>query len=192
MNNTSPTSNVANRPVGAPNPSGSARSAAVLIATGFGLGRVPRAPGTAGSLAAVAVFAPILLGLGNPFVQFAYVVLLVVVSLAALWAAEQALPHWGTSDPQAVVIDEVLGQFLAYGGLVLAAALGRPPGTQRAGALLLLIGFLLFRFFDVVKPYPIRQSERLPGAAGVLMDDTLAGAYAGLILTLLAWSGWLN
>ncbi|MGH9804294.1 MAG: phosphatidylglycerophosphatase A family protein [Candidatus Acidiferrales bacterium] len=188
MNNTPPTPNVANTPVSAPKD----RSAAVLIATGFGLGLVPRVPGTAGSLGAVAVFAPLLLGLENPFVQLGYVILLVTVALAALWAAEQALPHWGTSDPQAVVVDEILGQFLAYGGLVLAAALGRPPGSLRAAGLLLLIGFVLFRLFDVAKPYPIRQSERLPGASGVLMDDTLAGVYAGLILTLLAWSGWLN
>lgn len=185
MTNTPPTPNVAN-------PGVAVNRTAILIATGFGLGQVPRAPGTAGSLGAVAIFTPLLLGLGNPFVQFSYLFLIVCVALAAQWAAEQALPHWGTPDPQAVVIDEILGQLLAYGGLVLAAALGRPPGSLRAAGWLLLIGFVLFRIFDVLKPFPIRQSERLPGAAGVLLDDTLAGLYAGLGLILLAWSGWLN
>ena len=185
MTNTPPTPNVAN--AGA-----EVSRTAILIATGFGLGQVPWAPGTAGSLGAVAVFAPLLLGLGNPFVQLFYVILIVCVALAALWAAEQALPHWGTADPQAVVIDEILGQLLAYGGLVLAAALGRAPASLRAAGWLLLIGFVLFRIFDVLKPFPIRQSERLPGAAGVLVDDTLAGVYAGLGLALLAWSGWLK
>lgn len=164
----------------------------MLLATGFGLGLVPRAPGTAGSLGAVAVFAPLLLGLANPFVQLFYLIAMIGVALAALWAAEQALPHWGAADPQAVVIDEILGQLLTYGGLVLAAVLGRAPASLGAAAWLLLIGFVLFRFFDIVKPYPIRQSERLPGAAGVLLDDTLAGVYAGVVLALLAWSGWLN
>lgn len=185
MTNTPPTPNLASA-----DPAVS--RTAMLIATGFGLGQVPRAPGTAGSLGAVAVFAPLLLGLGNPFVQLLYVILVVCVALAALWAAEQALPHWGTADPQAVVIDEILGQLLSYGGLVLAAALGRAPSTPRAAGWLLLIGFVLFRTFDVLKPFPIRQSERVPGAAGVLLDDTLAGLYAGLALILLAWSGWLN
>jgi len=188
MTNTPPTPNVADAGPAVPK----LRDPAILIATGFGLGLAPRAPGTAGSLGGVAVFAPLLLGLGNPIVQLVYVIMIMCLALAALWAAEQALPHWGTSDPQAVVIDEILGQFLTYGGLVLAATLGRPPGSLRAAGLLLLIGFVLFRVFDVFKPFPIRQSERLPGAAGVLLDDTLAGIYAGLILTLLAWSGWLN
>jgi len=140
----------------------------------------------------MAAFAPLLLGLENPFVQLGYVIMMMCVALAALWSVEQALPHWSTEDPQSVVIDEILGQFLTYGGLVLAAALGRPPGSLRAAGVLLLIGFVLFRVFDIFKPYPIRQSERLPGAAGVLLDDTLAGIYAGLILALVTWSGWLN
>lgn len=188
MNNTPPTPNVAETGVS----TAKLRDPAMLLATGFGLGLVPRAPGTAGSLGAVAVFAPLLLGLGNPFVLLLYLVVMIVIALAALWAAQQALPHWGTADPQAVVIDEILGQFLTYGGLVVVAALGRPPASLAAAAWLLLIGFALFRFFDVFKPYPIRQSERLPGAAGVLLDDVLAGLYAGAALALLAWSGWLN
>lgn len=165
---------------------------AVLIATGFGLGHAPVAPGTAGSLAAVVVFVPLLLGLDNPFIQLFYVFLLVGIALVGLWSAEQALPHWGTGDPQAVVIDEILGQWLSYGGLVLAAALGRPPASRAAGWIYLLVGFILFRAFDVLKPFPIRHSERLPGASGVLLDDALAGIYAGLGLLLLAWTGWLS
>ena len=188
MTNTPPTPNAASAGVSVPK----GRDPAILIATGFGLGLVPRAPGTAGSLGAVALFVPLLLSLENPFIQLTYFVALVMIALAAVWSVEQALPHWSTEDPQSVVIDEVLGQFLTYGGLVLAASLGRPPASAAAGWIFLLVGFILFRSFDVLKPFPLRHAERLPGAAGVLLDDTLAGVYAGAALTLLAWSGWLK
>lgn len=185
MTNPSPTPEAASARVG-PN------RQAILIATGFGLGRAPVAPGTAGSLAAVIIFSPLLLGLENPFVQFGYVFFLVALALVGLWSTEQALPHWSTEDPRAVVIDEIVGQWLCYGGLVLAAVFGRLPVPAAAGWKYLLAGFILFRAFDVLKPFPIRQSERLPGAAGVLLDDALAGVYAGLGLLLLAWTGWLS
>lgn len=162
------------------------------MATGFGLGRAPVAPGTAGSLAAVVVFVPLLFGLDDPMVQLLYVFLLVSTALTALWSLERALPHWSVADPPAVVIDEILGQWLAYGALVLAAALGRPFTAAGARWKYLLLGFILFRAFDVLKPFPIRHGERLPGAAGVLLDDVLAGIYAGLGLLLLAWTGWLS
>ncbi len=159
----------------------------VWLATGLGLGYAPVAPGTAGSLASVALFA-----LAQTFLQAAvfpvvYLAGLVALLLVAWWSTEQALRHWQSKDPQAVVIDEIVGQWIAYGGLLVPL---RQPAT--GGWKYLVAGFILFRAFDVLKPFPIRRSERLPGAAGVVVDDILAGLYAAAGLTLLAWTGWLN
>ena len=162
--------------------------AGLLLATGFGLGYAPVAPGTAGSLGAAALFALLHQTLEGPTFRYAYLFLLAWLVPIALWSTEQALAHWKTSDPQAVVIDEILGQWLTFGGLVLAAFAGAPA----AGWKYLLAGFILFRAFDIVKPFPIRRSERLGGAAGVVVDDVLAGAYAAAVLGALAWTGWLN
>jgi len=162
--------------------------AGLLLATGFGLGYAPAAPGTAGSLGAAALFALLRWTLEGAAFNYAYLFVLASLVPVALWSTEQALAYWKTHDPQAVVIDEVLGQWLTYGGLVLAVFLGAPA----AGWKYLLAGFILFRAFDIVKPFPIRRSERLGGATGVVVDDVLAGAYAAAVLGTLAWTGWLN
>jgi phosphatidylglycerophosphatase A len=161
---------------------------AMRLATAFGLGYAPVAPGTAGSLVAVVFFVPILFRGESVFAQSAYLFVLVALALVGLWSVEKALPHWGSADPQPIVIDEVLGQWLTYGSLVLAQVLNPAAG---AGWKYLLVGFILFRALDVMKPFPIRRSERLPGAAGVLLDDVLAGVYAGLGLLPVVRSGWL-
>ena len=161
----------------------------VRLATAFGLGYAPWAPGTAGSLAAVALFALLLYSLEGILLQFFYLFVLAWLIPAAWWSTEHALKQWNTSDPQTIVIDEVVGQWLAYAGTVLASLLGWPAG---AGWKSLLAGFILFRGFDVLKPFPIRRSERLGSAAGVVVDDLLAGAYAAAGVLLLTWGGWLK
>ncbi len=166
----------------------SASRAGVWLATGLGLGYAPIAPGTAGSLGSVVLFA-----LAHTFVQpvvfpIVYLAGLVVLLLVAWWSTEQALRHWQSKDPQTVVIDEIVGQWVAYGGVIFAE--WRLPTT--GGWKYAVVGFILFRAFDVLKPFPIRRSERLPGAAGVVVDDVLAGLYAAAGLVLLAWTGWLN
>lgn len=161
----------------------------VRLATAFGLGYLPWAPGTVGSLAAVALFALPLYALDETLFQFFYLFVLAWLVPAALWSTEYALRQWTTPDPQVIVIDEVAGQWLAYAGAVLAPLLGWPAG---AGWKSLLAGFILFRGFDVLKPFPIRRSERLGGAAGVVVDDLLAGAYAAAGVLLLTWGGWLK
>lgn len=170
----------------------------VRLATVFGLGYSPVAPGTAGSLAAVALFTPFLFvlpsagGLAPPLAGLAsYVVALGVLAAAGWWSTEKALPHWGGHDPQAIVIDEVVGQWLSYGGLVAATATETyEPGG--AGWKYLLAGFILFRVFDVTKPFPIRRVERWRGATGVLADDILAGVFAAVILWVVTAKGWLQ
>ncbi len=99
-------------------------------------------------------------------------------------------PNGEATYPPAVVIDEVLGQFLTYGGPLAVAYAG--AATVAATWKTLLAGLILFRAFDVLKPYPIRQSEGVPGAAGVVLDDFLAAVYAALVLGLLSWVGWLG
>jgi len=164
---------------------------AVRLATVFGVGYAPLAPGTAGSLVAVALFAPFQYGMANPWVQLGYVFVALMLGLAGVWSVEKALPHWGGRDPQPIVIDEVLGQWVAFLGVVLPNVAS--PGTLATGTgwKYLLAGFILFRAFDVMKPFPIRRSESLPGAAGVLVDDVLAGVYAAAGLWLLVKTGWL-
>src|SRR3989338_585755 len=104
----------------------------VRLATAFGLGYAPWAPGTAGSLAAVVLFGLLLYALEGIVLQFFYLFVLAWLIPAAWWSTEHALKQWNTSDPQAIVIDEVVGQWLAYAGTVLASLLGWAPRAARA------------------------------------------------------------
>ena len=167
---------------------------AIFVATAGGLGRLPKAPGTWGSLLGVAFAAvnfwqagwkfPLAPPPANgswrdlpPHANYFFWQLLVavVVSLAGVWAAQRAAEYWGEKDPQKIVIDEVSGQSIAYLGLLTA---GPVAGYWKY----LLLGFILFRVFDIWKPFPVRQAESLPGGWGIMADDWLAGIYAALIL----------
>jgi len=96
----------------------------------------------------------------------------------SVWSADIAVRIWREPDPARVTIDEVAGMFTTF------------IGTQLSWSTL-LIGFLLFRLFDVVKPYPARSMERLPGGWGVTLDDLVAGLYAAAVLHLIALAGLL-
>jgi phosphatidylglycerophosphatase A len=102
-----------------------------------------------------------------------------VLLLPAVWAANRACAHWNSKDPQRVVIDEVLGQWLA-----LAA-------TPRLEWRSWLVAFVLFRFFDIFKPLGVRAAERLPRGWGIVADDLLAGLYAAVVLIALRWLHYL-
>ena len=146
-------------------------SLATVIATGFGSGYSPIAPGTAGSLVGL-VFVWPLMQLSSSL-QVATVIL---VSLVGVAAATHVARRVGIEDPGIVVVDEVVGMW--------ATLLFLPLSPWTAG-----IGFLLFRVMDIVKPYPARQLESLPGGWGIVADDLMAGIYANLCLRglLLAW-----
>jgi phosphatidylglycerophosphatase A len=135
----------------------------VWVATGLGAGWVPRAPGTAGSLVGLGLGALLARAGGTPALLGG----LAVVVAAGLWAAADAERLFGAHDPAPVVVDEVAGQMLA---LVLVA----PSAVSLAAS------FLLFRLFDIAKPWPARRLEGLGGASGIMADDLLAGAYASL------------
>ena len=145
---------------------------AVMIATLFGVGRAPLAPGTVASLVTVIVLAFV------PFSRVGLVVFFLVVVVAGTWAAHVAERVIGGKDPGAIVIDEVAGMTLA----VLAFPLTRE---------VLMIGLALFRAFDVWKPPPARQSQRITGGVGVMIDDLIAGFYALVLIALgRAVFGW--
>jgi phosphatidylglycerophosphatase A len=139
-------------------------SAARVVATAFGSGYSPLAPGTAGSAVGLLLFWP-MAALAWPWQAAASAVLFVVGSLAAGRVARRA----GLKDPGIVVVDEVVGQWVTLTAL---------PFTPLTAAL----GFLLFRAMDIVKPWPARDLERVPGGWGIMADDVAAGVYAHLLL----------
>ncbi len=149
------------------------------IATGAASGLVPRAPGTVGALLGWGLFlisTAVEHTLGIPAVPEIVAVLLLGVGL---WASSRALPFFSRMDPPQIVIDEIAGQFLA----LLIVFSGRDPFSGE-GMGLGLMSFGLFRLFDIGKPYPLRRVERWRGGWGIMADDLLAGAYAGLTLDL--------
>ena len=150
-------------------------SVARAIATWFGCGYAPKAPGTAGSLAALAIAWVLHTYAGVSAIGMAW--LSVVLALPGIWAADVVAREGGKKDPQIVVVDEVVGQWMTLAG---ATALNWKSW---------LLAFVLFRLFDIWKPPPVRQLERLPGGAGIVADDAMAGAYGALVLFA---AGWFN
>jgi phosphatidylglycerophosphatase A len=143
---------------------------AILIATGGGAGFLPKAPGTAGSAVGVLVYAVMVQSAAGTYIPHA----ILLVFLAGTLAAHRTETLWG-HDSQRIVIDEVLGQMIAYS----------LSSRTQLSAVTVVAGFVLFRLFDIMKPFPIRRLERLPGGAGVIADDVGAGIYALVALTLI-------
>ena len=165
---------------------------ALAIAT-CGVGYLPLAPGTWGSVVGVAaylliqayavklvnyVFAADSFGrfLPLPIIVAVELVLISLIILFGIWAASRTEQLSGKKDPGKVVIDEVAGQMIALLPLV--------PGAD-PGWISILIAFVLFRIFDIVKPYPARRLERLESGLGVMSDDIVAGAYAAVVTAVL-------
>jgi phosphatidylglycerophosphatase A len=188
---------------------------ALFIATACGLGYIPVAPGTWGSLGGVALWVlsvfyfPHALG-GTLFAwitSFPLTILLyalaIAIAIAGVWASDRAAKFARAKDPQFVVIDEVSGQYLA---LMLGIAFPTFDTVAKSRWLwlasgdsyfsvvnvslkYLLLGFILFRVFDIWKPFPARQAESLPGGWGIMADDWVAGIYAAIGLWLARAAG---
>ncbi|SIT72738.1 phosphatidylglycerophosphatase [Ectothiorhodosinus mongolicus] len=140
-----------------------------FLAFGFGSGLSPKAPGTAGTLAAVPL---VYFALALPF--WAYVLLTLVIIIAGVWICDNSSKRLGVHDHPGIVWDEIAGLFIT----LLAAP---------AGLIWLAVGFVLFRFFDILKPWPIGWLDRqVGGGLGIMLDDVLAGIYALICLQLLA------
>jgi len=199
---------------------------AIFIATAAGLGYLPKAPGTWGSVGGFVVFAvpaclwfgadvPNMLArgyLGDFYIKvptgyfdrfvWEYIALFAVISAIGVWASSCTATYWGQKDPSRVVIDEVSGQFLTMllgcGIPVWWSVPHTRYATVDAGFILmrsalnwkyLLLGFMLFRLFDIWKPFPARQAESLPGGWGIMADDWVAGVYAAIGLWLARAAG---
>lgn len=142
---------------------------ALAFATFGYVGYFPIAPGTAGSLAALVLFAAVR-WVGVPAFELGTIV---VVLIGGIWAANASEHVLGQKDPGAIVIDEVLGMLMTL-ALLPVSNFG------------IFAGFVLFRLFDVVKPFPAGRLEHLKGGPGVMLDDAVAGIYAHIALRLLA------
>jgi len=145
----------------------------LLFATGFGVGYLPRLPGTAGTLLAV----PLSLGLNAlPSTSLAIAVLTLAAAICcAIWLSTRAALILEQRDPPMIVIDEIVGFMVAN---FLA-----PHSVMLLG-----VAFLLFRIFDIVKVYPINKLQKLPGGAGIVLDDVMAGLYVfGILRLVLSW-----
>jgi len=141
-----------------------------LLATWFGVGYIPPAPGTAASFVALP-FAWLILWKFGPYVLAAASI---VVFFVGVWASDVFAKEVANPDPHACVIDEVAGQWLACATAPLS-----PVGFA--------IAFLLFRTFDIAKLWPVSWGEELPRGWGIMTDDMIAGAMAAAIIAVLRW-----
>lgn len=151
-------------------PRGFLRSPVHLIALGFGAGCAPRAPGTFGTLVGVALY----LGLAGAPVTV-YLVVVLALALVGVAVCHRTATDLGVHDHPAIVWDEVVGYLVA----MIAAP---------SGAAWILLGFLLFRVLDILKPWPISWADRrVTGGWGIMLDDLIAGLLANACLHLIAY-----
>ena len=145
-----------------------------LLATWFGAGDLPGAPGTWGSLAALP-FAALIVLIGGQYLLAPFLCWWPLSS--GVWASGKLATFHRLKDPQRIVIDEVAGQWLA----ILPVALDWRY---------YVVAFVLFRFLDITKPWPLKNFERMPGGLGIMADDIGAGVYAGILTWIIAF--WLG
>jgi len=144
--------------------------AAELLATWFGCGYSPVGPGTAGALGAL--IPAWLLSRYAGWPVWVWPIAAILITAPGVWAAGVTAARAGKKDPGLVVIDEVAGQWLTL------------AGAQVFNWKTALAAFVLFRLFDIWKPPPVRQLERLPGGTGIMADDLMAGVYGAAFLWL--------
>lgn len=139
-----------------------------IIATWFGVGYIPKMPGTLASLSAVP-FAWAFQQAGGPV---GLILAAALAYAAGFWACGKIVAPDDRGDPPHVVIDEIAGQWLTFVPFAWVSASAEP--------LFYLTGFLLFRLFDIMKPWPADRAQRWPGASGIMTDDLFAALYAGI------------
>lgn len=140
-----------------------------IVSTGFGSGFAPIAPGTAGSALACIIYWFALKNLPD----FAFAITAVTFAALAIWTSDKTAKELNQSDPKIIVADEFAGMFFT---------LAFQPNKSLTA---IIVAFFLFRFFDILKPFPIRQSEKkFKGGLGIVMDDLLAGVFANVCTRL--------
>lgn len=145
------------------------KTISIIIGTGFGTGFWPWGPGTAGALLATVMWFGLSFLLSSECLVAATVLLILFFTVAGIWATNRLGPIWG-EDPSRVVVDEMVGVWIS----LLAAPSGSIPYA--------LAAFVLFRLFDIVKPFGVRHMEKMHGGVGVMMDDVLAGMYGFFLI----------
>jgi phosphatidylglycerophosphatase A len=145
-----------------------------LLAFGFGAGLIPKAPGTFGALVAIPIYL-----LLQPLWLVYYALIVLLTFLAGIWICQRTADDLGVHDYGGIVWDEIVGYLF---GMAFA-----PPGW-----IWIVIGFLLFRLFDILKPWPIRWIDQtVEGGLGIMLDDILAGVFTAVVIFLLSLTGWL-
>lgn len=144
-----------------------------LLATSFGVGFLPVAPGTWGALMAIALWIPLYLWSSPATTVIITVCAALLYFIAGTWASNIAEKFWG-KDPVVACADETVGQWIAL-----------IPITHLCPWWEIIIAFVLFRFFDIYKPLGIRKLERIPGGLGMMADDILAGIYSAVLIYIL-------
>ena len=153
------------------------KSPAILLATWFGSGLIKPAPGTWGSLAAIPPAIAIMHFAGF----WPFVIALIILTPIAFWATASYEKASNSHDAKEIVIDEVIGQWIALLPVFYLSALNWP---------LIVLAFVLFRIFDILKPWPICHFDRnVKGANGVMLDDIVAGIFASIIVTGAFYAG---
>lgn len=145
-----------------------------IIATGFGSGLSPFAPGTAGALLATIIWGGLYLLIPFNTLLIVTAALIVLFTVTGIWAANALEPVWG-EDPSRIVIDEMVGVWIAL------------LGVAEGNVYHIAAAFILFRLFDIFKPFGIRKMEQLKGGLGVMMDDIVAGLYSFVVVIGWRW-----
>lgn len=150
------------------------------FATAFGIGRLPSAPGTWASFAAVLIAVPVMWLTG----WMGMAVFALVTTIFGIWVCERYAEETGIEDPKECVIDEFAGQWITCAIAGMAAM----PGAPALSWIGFVLAFLMFRLFDIAKPWPINRAENLRGGLGIMADDVVAGAIAGFVVFLVNYS----
>ncbi|MDH7598142.1 MAG: phosphatidylglycerophosphatase A [Sedimentisphaerales bacterium] len=157
------------------------------LAAGLGLGWLPLAPGSWGSLLPAGVFAAMgLAGCKAMLIAGVQVVLALLGAVGCVWLSPYTISLTGSQDPDEVVLDEVAGQAICLLGVMFCTGPAARLGVNQV-LFVTCLGYLCFRLFDTIKPWPCRPLERLPTGWGILADDLVAGLYALICLALGYW-----
>lgn len=147
-----------------------------VIATGFGSGLSPFAPGTMGALLATLLWMAGAFTCSSSVLMTTTIVVAILFTVIGIWSSGKVEAVWG-HDPSKVVVDEMVGVWIP---LIIC-----PSAATEGWYWWMLLAFVLFRFFDILKPLGIRSMEKLPSGTGIMMDDILSGIYSLLIIKLL-------
>ncbi|MHC4325906.1 MAG: phosphatidylglycerophosphatase A family protein [Planctomycetota bacterium] len=156
-----------------------------MLTSCFGLGRLPFAPGTAGSLPPVIIFGLMCrFGASPALITNVMAALVLAGSFVCVKFAPAAIAATGRKDPREVVADEFAGQAVTF---LFSPFLAMGEAAPHQILITAFVGFVLFRLFDISKPWPIRKLEKYPAGWGILADDLLAGVFAWIILQICIW-----